>query len=1449
MVEAGSARPQLSSLSAAWLAVGPGQVASLAYGKISGRVSSIAIDPEDVTGNTVYLGTTGGGVWRSSNAAGPAGSVSFTPLTDNLPVFSGNAGSSGTASLSIGAISVQTGGIVLAGTGDPNDASDSYYGSGILRSPDGGLTWTLIQNSQDGATGLHSFTGLGFAGFAWSTTNPSLVVAAVSQSAEGVIVNDPIQSSVMGLYVSNDAGLTWRMATISDGSQVVQTPIGLGGNAGGVAATAVVWNPVRQRFYAAVRAHGYYESRDGVSWARMAGQPGTAMTRQRCPPSFGAGGSSSCPVFRGALAVDPNSGDTFAITTDRDNVDQGLWQDRCGLSAGRCTSAEASFANRLASTALEVGSGSAAIPQADYNLSLAAVSSGSNTLLFIGTSDLYRCSVAAGCLLRNTTNATNACGAPARVAPAQHAIATLSASSLLFLGNDSGLWRSTDGVNEQGSPCSADDASHFENLNAGLGSLAEIVSFAQDPENPSALIAGLGANGSASSSGNPTTSWPQVSAGEGGTVAIDPSNPLLWYISTAGGVSIRACSRGEDCSAADFAGPPTIGAAQTGADASVIDPPWILDPAMSANVLIGTCRVWRGAAASGNLWSSANQLSITLGGPQNSACDPTTNPFVRSLAAAGSAVNAGTVQNSGSKVLYAGMAGALDGGGVFAGHVFTTASADVASATTKWTDLAASPVTNDFSNSGRFNPGRFDVASLAADPHDATGRTIYAAVMGFSGNGISAPHVYGSTDGGAHWLNLTSNLPNAPANSIVVDPNDANTLYVALDTGVYVTTQVTSCPAANCWSVFGVSLPNAPVIQLSAAARMPTGDGRTGMLRAGTYGRGIWQIPLLSAANVMQPSIGLSPKNLTFADQAVGMISPAQTLLVTNTGNATLVITRTSATGDFTLSDSCSGTALPANASCPVRVQFLPSAQGMRSGVLTIYANVSGGQAIAALSGDGTAPGDIVLTPISLSFPTTTVNATSAAQNITISNTGGSPAALGLPTITGDFRVSANTCGSSLAASTGCTVAVEFAPVQAGTRNGSFSVTGSSGTQTASLTGTATSPATDSLSPAAITFGPQELGTASSAQQVTLTNAGDVALSLIAAQVGSSAASGNFSAANGNYSAVNGCGSSLNPHSSCSIRVVYTPKSVGGSSGSLVVTDQFRSQVVSLSGTGVAPPGVSLSPSVSMSFPATAAGVRSAGQAVILTNNGGLPLSIENVSTVGEFAITAGGSCGTTLAPSAACTVLLVFAPTSGGAKSGALVITDNAPNSPHALTLTGAGIDFTLVSDGSTAANISSGTSATFPLLLSSAVAMSGSASLSCTGAPANSTCVVSPGSAPLGSAILITVTVSTGVGSTAFERESLRPLSNASSIFLAGMLPFGVLALRRGRAARLAGMLVVLSVVAGGGCGWGRKIPATGDANPIAGAVTPAGNYTLTVTATSSGLTRTMNLNLTVK
>ena len=1412
--------PRATNLSAAWTPIGPNQVATAAFGKVTGRVTSIAIDPADAAGNTVYVGTTGGGVWKSTNAAGPAGSVSFVPLTDTLPVFS--AGGSTVPSLSIGAIAVMNG-VVLAGTGDPSDATDSYYGAGILRSADAGATWTLAQGSQDGVAGNHTFFGLSVAGMAFSSANPSLVVAALSQAVEGTIVNaGSTQYSQTGIVWSSDAGVTWHAAALLDGSQPIQSPA-LAGVTGNIV-TAVVWNPIRQRFYAAVQAHGYYESADGTTFTRMAHQPGAGLTAAACPTIA----TAACPIFRGALAVQPASGDTFALTVDPANRDQGLFRDACALNGTSCASTTVLFGTALNAAPLESNAANHIIAQGDYNLTLAAVPSGTDTLLYVGTIDLYRCSLAQGCTLRNTTDVQNGCANPAGVAPAQHALAVLplTAGPLLYIGNDGGLWRSTDGVNQQAAPCSLDDANHFQNLNASLGSLAEVVSFAQAPADAGTLLAGLGALGTAGT-GTVTNTWPQLAAGEGGTVAIDPRNPALWYISAAAGVSVARCTRGAGCTAADFASP-VIGPAQTANDIAAIHAPWLLDPGLASNLIIGTCRAWRGPATGGALWSASNAISRPFEALSASACSPTL-PVVRSLAAGGFVATGMNAQNAGSEVLYAGLAGSADGGRSPGGKVFVTSAANLANNTTTWTDAAKSPVINDPGNAGAFNPGGFDVSSIAVDPHDATGNTVYATVMGFAGNGINAPHLYRSVDAGAHWTNISSNLPNAPANSVVVDPNDANTLYAALDTGVYVATAVTNCTTANCWSVFGSALPNAPVVQLLASANVPTGDGRLGELRAATYGRGIWQIPLLTATSPAAPFVAINPSAVTYVAQQIGTQSPSVTITVANTGSAALLVSRVATTGDYAESDNCVGTAIAQNATCTAQVTFSPTATGIRTGLLTVYANIAGGQATVAFTGIGTAAATVVLTPASLTFTPTSVGATSAPQSLTISNTGGTSAKLQAPVVSGDFFLAANTCGFSLGAGTGCTVSIQFAPTTSGTRSGTLTVTDDAGVQVAGMLGIGTNPATDALSPVSLSFAAQPLNSTSPTQQVTLTNAGDVALTLIAAQITS-----------GNFTVVNGCGTSLNPHANCTFSVAFVPKSIGAQTGGLTISDQFRSQTVSLSGLGLAPPGVSLSPLSGIAFGAVGVGLTAPAQTVTLTNNGGVPLTIASIAATGDFAIATGtNTCGPTLAPAAVCTVGIIFLPTLSGPRTGTVTFTDNAGNSPQTLPLVGVGIDFALSVNGPATLSIASGDSATYSLFLTSVVGLPGAAAFTCAGLPAHAVCTVNPVTVALGGSSSITVTVATGILTGAVTPPSMPWTRQA--IWFAVLLP--LLAARR---RKCVGALLLLVAIAG--CSAARTVPSSGGTGAVA-ITTPSGTYPIVVSASSAGLVRSVNLALVVK
>ncbi len=1245
--------------SANWAPLGPAAVQSQNFGLVSGRVSAVALDPSDVSGNTLYVGTTGGGVWRSQNAnTSEAANVSFVALTDNLPALNHLT----EVSISIGALTVQPGGtgVILAGTGDPNDALDSYYGAGILRSTDDGATWSAIPTTSDR---LYSFTGEGFAGFAWSTVNQQLVVAAVSQALEGTLVNALNSgASYEGLYYSLDGGANWSLATITDGpGEDIQGPNDVFANPDGNAATSVVWNPVRQLFLAAVRYHGYYQSADGFTWTRMAQQPGGGLLSQLCPANSGGTGSTGCPIFRGTLAVNPQTGDTFAWTVDIANQDQGLWQDACAVSAGACASPTVWTAlqtQQWETTALETDTieGPATIENGDYNLALAAVPAGIGaqygTILLAGANDLWKtdCPYSQGCGWRNTTNSK--VGFCAQVGEYQHVLAWNAANPLeILVGNDSGLWRSTDAIGETGQVCSASDDTHFQNLNGGLGSLAGVVSLSQVGATPYTLMAGLGAIGTAGvkSTTGPAAQWPEILGGEGGPVAIDPSNNSNWYVNNQAGVSIHRCSQQSACTPADFGSSPVVDDADVGGDGlTMVEPaPFLVDPLDSSQLLIGTCRVWRGGT-NGATWTAANAISPMLDGAKSPYCNG--DALIRSMAA--------MALPSGAEVVYVGMHGSADGGATLPGHLLSAIFDPASGAAPAWTDLTLDPVTNDANPMNYYGS---EISSIFIDPHDSSGKTVYLTVAGIRNESENVQLVYGSTDGGAHWNALTSNLVTAPANSVVVDPQDANTVYVGTDAGVYSTRRIASCLdlSSDCWSPFGSGLPGAPVVALSAAPVSATVQN----LVAATYGRGIWMAPLWTAGMVLTTATP-KPTSLTFTSQMIGSSSAAQTVTVKNTGSAPLTPTSLAASGDFSETDDCLNGSVAAGASCTIQVVFTPTQTGSRTGNLTIAANVPSGELTVALSGTGALSGAVTLSPASVPFGGWEVGTTSTTLQVTVDNSSAQAVSFA-SNITGPFAIASNSCGTSIPASGGCNLTLTFTPVQTGAASGTLTFTDSGGTQSVALSGSGLAPPTDILSPASLTFAGTVVGQLSPAQTVTLSNNGGVPLTSIVISV------------SGPFQETDACSGNLAAASNCAIRVVYAPTQAGSQSGTLTITDELRMQTVPLSGTGITAAVIAVSPA-SLTFTAQQVGMASAPQTLTVSNTGGSPMANVGFQITGLSAAsfsTGSTTCGATLASGSNCTVQVIFAPLASGGATASLAVSSSTPGvAPVDVPLTGAG-------------------------------------------------------------------------------------------------------------------------------------------------------------------------------
>jgi hypothetical protein len=146
-----------------------------------------------------------------------------------------------------------------------------------------------------------------------------------------------------------------------------------------------------------------------------------------------------------------------------------------------------------------------------------------------------------------------------------------------------------------------------------------------------------------------------------------------------------------------------------------------------------------------------------------------------------------------------------------------------------------------------------------------------------------------------------------------------------------------------------------------------------------------------------------------------------------------------------------------AGSSCTISVTFTPTTINTRTGTVSITDNAPASPQTVALTGTGTY---LSWTPTSLSFGTVTVGTTSPAQVITFTNHAPTALAIKSVTITGvnnlDFAQT-NTCGTSLARMSSCTITVTFTPKAQGLRTANVTVTdflGGNTSQNIPLSGT-----------------------------------------------------------------------------------------------------------------------------------------------------------------------------------------------------------------------------------------------------------------------------------------------------------------------------------------------------------------------------------------------------------
>ena len=207
-------------------------------------------------------------------------------------------------------------------------------------------------------------------------------------------------------------------------------------------------------------------------------------------------------------------------------------------------------------------------------------------------------------------------------------------------------------------------------------------------------------------------------------------------------------------------------------------------------------------------------------------------------------------------------------------------------------------------------------------------------------------------------------------------------------------------------------------------------------------------------------SVTVAPTALNFGSVTTGSASSAQTVTVSNPTSAAAAVSSVAATGDFAETNTC-GSSIAAGGSCTVSVTFKPTATGSRAGTLTV--NAGGSSSTVSLSGTGTAAGGggsatLTASPASVAFGNEPSGSTSAAQAVTVKNTGTAAATVSAVTAAAPFAET-NTCGSSIAAGASCTVSVTFKPTAAGAASGSLTVASNATNPslTVALTGTGTS--------------------------------------------------------------------------------------------------------------------------------------------------------------------------------------------------------------------------------------------------------------------------------------------------------------------------------------------------------------------------------------------------------
>jgi uncharacterized repeat protein (TIGR01451 family) len=718
-----------TTFNAPWAAIGPDPIQQIARSDgalvpVSGRIGALAIRKN----GQFILGAAQGGIWLFDTTTGK-----WTNQTDNLP------------SLSTGALAVAPSNdlIVYDGTGEGALSGDSYFGNGILKSTDGGVTWAHVSGD--------FFIGVSISRLAVAPNDANHLYAAVLRGRGGARRVSPPIHSAYGLWESKDGGVSWALIKAAPA-------ISLG-------ATDIRMDPQNtSNLYASFWSDAIYKSTDGgATWAPiMHGLPADA--------------DFTAVPTRFALGLSHPSGQSAVLYTGFD------WKDTAGVHHAsrifKSTDEGATWSE------LPTGAGNDSVldycgGQCFYDNVVEPDPTDPN-ILFVAGQFGYGMTPPSGGIFRSDDGGQTWKNLGWDQHPDFHALAfDPNNPANVLIGSDGGVWYSTNrgGRPNAGDPLSAVDWQDYNGF--GL-QITQFTSIATNPTRQARLWGGNQDNGTVRKAAASNT-WFDMAGGDGGQVLVDPTDSHYIYGTYFGISPYRITDSGDSF----FTNQYILNGINL-SDRSEFYTPFTMNQLNPNQLFLGTYRLYR--TDNSKAGSAGDVKWIAISPDLTSGCTGTAPNGARNCTLSAIGVGGGTAVYTGS----------LDG------YVYVSKDAQVSS-NPAWTrvGLAGGSASSAGSGSTGLKANatlpRRPVAWIAVDR--SNNRIAYLAYNGYNAATPHQPgHVFKTANGGATWTDISGNLPDNPVNSIILDPAYPNTLYAATDVGPFVTFN-----GGAKWSALGTS--------------------------------------------------------------------------------------------------------------------------------------------------------------------------------------------------------------------------------------------------------------------------------------------------------------------------------------------------------------------------------------------------------------------------------------------------------------------------------------------------------------------------------------------------------------------------------------------------------------------------------------------------------------------